>query len=98
MHIRRPEDIAAAVREARRVQKLSQTKLASKLEVNREWVSRLEAGEPGVSLGIVLRALNVLGLHLWIEEQNKDRSEDKPTNTSERKQRSPVSIDEVVDD
>lgn len=94
MRIRRPEDIAAAVREARRKAGLTQVELASRLEVNREWVYRLENGEPGVSLGMVLRALNVLGVHLRIEmgeEEAKAPGAGKRTTPR-------ISIDEIVDD
>lgn len=94
MRIRRPEDIAAAAREARRKGGISQTELAARLEVNREWVSRLESGEPGVSLGIVLRALNALGLHLRIEENEAEEAA-KP---ADKGRRPPISIDEVVDE
>ena len=66
MIIRRPEDVAAAVKKARRDLSLSQSDLATRVEVDRQWVYRLENGEPGVSFGLVLRALNVLGLKLEI--------------------------------
>lgn len=96
MRIRRPQDIAGAIREARRAADISQAELASKLEVNREWVVRLESGEPGVSLGIVLRALSALGLALTIGE-DAEKTPSEPL-TAPSKRRPPISIDEIVDD
>ena len=97
MHIRRPEDLAAAVRDARHKQSMTQVELASRLEVNREWVSRLESGEPGVSLGLVLRALTILGLAVRIDMPNEIAGPAaKPPPSTRTRPR--VSIDEIVDD
>lgn len=96
MRVRRPQDIAGAIREARRAADISQAELASKLEVNREWVVRLESGEPGVSLGIVLRALTVLGLAVTIGDDAEKKPAEPVSATSKR--RPPISIDEIVDD
>lgn len=82
------------MKEARRLAGVSQAELASKLEVNREWVIRLESGEPGVSLGIVLRALSFLGLYVSIGAD----AEEKPTKPAGSSRRPPISIDEIVDD
>lgn len=95
MRIRRPEDIAAAVRGARIKAGLSQVQLAERLEVNRVWVIRMEAGEPGVSLGIVLKALNVLGLTLGIEDEAEQPA---PAIAPASRSRPRISIDEIVDD
>ena len=97
MRIRRPEDIAAAVREARLKAGRSQVQLAERLEVNRVWVIRMEAGEPGVSLGVVLKALNELGLALALEDEAAT-PQHAPVKTAEGKSRPRISIDEIVDD
>jgi HTH-type transcriptional regulator / antitoxin HipB len=97
MKIRRPEDIAVAVRDARRKAGLSQVQLAERLEVNRVLVIRLEAGEPGVALGIVLRALNVLGLSLALESEDT-KPATAPAKATSAKPRPRISIDEIVDD
>jgi transcriptional regulator with XRE-family HTH domain len=103
MRVRRPHDIAAAAREARRKRGLSQRGLAGRLEVNREWVSRFENGEPGVALGLVLRTLNELGLALTIgacdTEAGKTKGQKESSNkTKGRRAPPPISIDEIVDD
>ncbi len=94
MRITRPEDLAALVREARLEKNMTQVELAKKLEVNRVWVLRLERGEPGVSLGIVLRALNELGLQLQVAAD----SDTATVPQAGKSRRPPISIDEVVDE
>ena len=97
MNIRRPNDLGAAVKEARRKRGMNQTEFATRLEINRESVSRLERGDPGITLGIVLRALNVLGLSLTLDDEGA-----KPAVGSSKavsgKPRSRIGIDEIVDD
>lgn len=97
MNIRRPNDLGAAVKEARRKRGMNQTELAARLEVNRESVSRLERGDPGITLGIVLRALSVLGLSLALEDEAA-MPERAPSRAAEGKARPRISIDEIVDD
>ncbi len=97
MNIRRPNDLGAAVKEARRKQGMNQTELAARLEVNRESVSRLERGDPGITLGIVLRALNILGLSLALEDETTPQPR-APSKPAEGKSRPRISIDEIVDD
>lgn len=60
------DEIGTAVREARRQRGLSQGALADLIGASRQWVQRLEAGTPGVELGLTLRALTGLGLSLDI--------------------------------
>jgi HTH-type transcriptional regulator/antitoxin HipB len=97
MNIRRPNDLGAAVKESRRKRGMNQTEFAARLEVNRESVSRLETGDPGITLGIVLRALAVLGLSLTLEEEGV-----KPVPASKKtlgaKPPPRISIDEIVDE
>lgn len=50
------------VRLARKRRRLSQKDMASRMFVTQKTLSRLEAGEPGVSLSVVFSALHVLGL------------------------------------
>jgi transcriptional regulator with XRE-family HTH domain len=88
--VRRPEDIAAAVRQARLRRKWTQAQLAVRLKVNREWVSRLEGGEGGITLKLLLLALGELGLTLSLTEET-------PKSAATRG-RGPLSIDEIVDE
>ena len=88
--VRRAEDIAAAVRQARLHRRLTQAQLAARLKVNREWVSRLEGGEGGITLKLLLAALRELGLTLSLAEETEA--------PKKAKGRGPVSIDEMVDE
>lgn len=98
MIIRRPKDLAVAVKKARRDLSLTQADLAARVEVDREWVRRLENGEPGLSLGLVLRAVNVLGLALHIETVKPDEANPAPALGKSARSRAHFSIDDIVDE
>jgi HTH-type transcriptional regulator / antitoxin HipB len=65
--LKTPTDIGALIRDRRRVLGLGQAELALKLGASRLWVNQVERGKPGASLGMVLRALAVLGVTLSSE-------------------------------
>jgi y4mF family transcriptional regulator len=58
--------IGEAVREARRVEGLTQTELAGLSGTGLRFVSELERGKPSVALNKVLAVLSVLGLTLRV--------------------------------
>jgi y4mF family transcriptional regulator len=64
MAIRTPADLGAVIREHRKLLELDQADLAKKIGTSRKWVIDVEKGHPRAELGLVLRALNVLGVHL----------------------------------
>ena len=66
MQIRTPLDLGLAIRDRRRKLKLSQTELARKAGVGRQWVVAIEHGKSRAELGLVLRTLAVLDLPLTI--------------------------------
>ena len=90
--------MAAAIKKARNDELLTQDELASRVEVGRQWVYRLENGEPGVSLGLVLRALNVLGLTLRIDTGEKEKDAPASAKAKPKGARPHFSIDDVVDE
>lgn len=59
-----PAAVGVAVRRARSRRSWSQAELAESAGVTREWVIRLESGAPRLEFDKVLRAMDVLGLHL----------------------------------
>ena len=61
-------DLAAAVRGRRHDLGLSQADLAKRAGVSRVWIATLEAGKRSVDFGLVLRLLDVLGLHLDLDK------------------------------
>ena len=62
MQVRNPRDLGLLIRERRRDLSLSQAELAERTGVSRHWVMAVEAGKPGVELGLVLDALAALEL------------------------------------
>jgi len=67
MKFRTPVDIGSVIRERRRQLKLDQADLAHKIAASRQWVIELERGHPRAELGLVLRALDALGLRLDVK-------------------------------
>lgn len=57
-------ELAVAVRTERKRLGLSQSALAKKAGVGRDWIIGLEKGKPTAEIGLVLRALRSLGLRV----------------------------------
>ena len=89
MQIRTPLDLGLIIRHCRRKLKLSQTELARKAGVGRQWVVAIEQGKPRAELSLVLRTLSALGLSLSV-----DTGDRLPPSTGGI---TPVDIDAVVD-
>ncbi|HEU4342128.1 MAG TPA: helix-turn-helix domain-containing protein [Candidatus Binatia bacterium] len=53
--------LAAGLRERRQVKGLSQVDLAAKLQSSQSRVAKMEAGDPSVSLDLLIRSLITLG-------------------------------------
>jgi HTH-type transcriptional regulator / antitoxin HipB len=68
MHIRRPEDISALIKDSRRKGGMTQLDFANRLGVSRKWVSEFELGNSAAEIGLVLRALNELGVKIIVTE------------------------------
>ena len=64
MRLRTVRDVGAMVRDRRRAAELSQADLADRAGVSKRWVAALEAGKPGVEMGLVLRTFAALGIEL----------------------------------
>ena len=62
--IRTPANLGALIRDRRLGLGLDQAELASRAGVSRLWINQVERGKPGASVGLVLRALMVLGIEL----------------------------------
>lgn len=69
--LRRADDIAGLIRSRREVLGLSQQALAERLAVSRKWVNEIEQGNSTAKLGLVLRALNELGIALTAQPFEK---------------------------
>jgi len=68
MRIRAPLDLGLAIRARRRELGLSQTALAERAGVGRQWLVAAEQGKSGAELGLVLRTLGALDLSLAVTE------------------------------
>lgn len=91
MKITRPEDIGALIKGYRTERGLSQAQLAAQLQTTQKWISHIENGKPSAQVGLVLRALNEIGLHLFVANE-PDRQETRPKPNRPR-----FSIDDIVD-
>jgi y4mF family transcriptional regulator len=67
MFIRSPSELGAAIRDRRRQLELDQATLARRIGVSRQWVIAIERGRSRAELGLVLRALDALGIGLNAE-------------------------------
>lgn len=64
MRIRTPLDLGLVIRDRRRKLGLSQTELARKAGVGRQWVVSIERGKSRAEFGLLLRTLSALDLSL----------------------------------
>ncbi|MFZ1989386.1 MAG: helix-turn-helix domain-containing protein [Alphaproteobacteria bacterium] len=67
MIVRTPSDLGAVIRDRRKQLKLDQAGLALKIGVSRQWLIGVERGRARAELGLVLRALDALGIKLSTE-------------------------------
>ncbi len=88
--IRNPEQLGRAIRLKRKEKNLSQSALAASLGVGRKWVIGIESGNPKAELGLVLKALDALGLQAFCSEEGP------PSLTKDRRQTEPSRLDEVL--
>lgn len=65
VQLRRADDIASLIKARREALGLSQQALADRLTVSRKWVNEIEQGNSNAKLGLVMRALNELGIDLY---------------------------------
>lgn len=78
--LRTPADVGALIRDRRRDLGLDQAGLAEHIGVGRLWVNQVERGKPGASLGLVLRALQAVGLELSADEPGRKSAKPEANN------------------
>ena len=84
------QDLVASVRGRRQSLGWTQSELANRAHVSRQWISAFEAGKPTAELGLVIRLLDALDLHLTLdtgEERHPAREQSAMT----------VDLDAVLD-
>lgn len=85
MLIRTPADLGALIRDRRRQLELGQAELAKRIGVSRQWIVGVEHGRARAELGLVLRALDCLGIRL-----------DGATSKQGGAEKTPSDIDDIV--
>jgi len=79
MSFRTPAQLGTAIRRQRKLLGLDQAVLAARIGTSRQWVIGLEKGHARAELGLVLRAINALGLVIEIFLPNpKPKSPSSP--------------------
>ena len=84
-------DLVAAARGRRKSLGWTQSELADRAHVSRQWISEFEKGKPTAELGLTIRLLDALGLRLTLdtgEERHPAREQSAVT----------VDLDAVLDD
>ncbi len=80
MQLFTPHDVGSLIRARRLAVRMTQSELAHRLGVSRLWISQAERGNPGASLGAILRALTELGVGLITSENEAiDASDEAPS-------------------
>lgn len=69
MKIRTPTDLGALIRDRRVKMDLDQASLAQKIGASRKWLVEAEHGNPGASIGLILRTLQALGVSLEVNHR-----------------------------
>src|ERR1700712_626736 len=69
--LRNAEQLGVAIRLKRREKGLTQSELAKLLGAERKWVLNLESGNSKAEIGLILRAIEVLGLRALLTEKGQ---------------------------
>jgi HTH-type transcriptional regulator/antitoxin HipB len=73
MLLRTPADLGAALRDRRKQLGLDQSTFAKRIGVSRQWVIGVERGHPRAAMGLVLRAIDALGIRLDASAERTSR-------------------------
>ena len=68
VRIQIPADLGQAIRAARKRQRLTLVNCAAANGVSVRFLSELERGKPGASLGAALKIARSVGLHLFLDD------------------------------
>jgi len=71
MALHNAEQLGAAIRLRRKEKNLTQSELAKLLGAERKWVLNLESGNSKAEIGLILRAIEVLGLRAFLAEKGQ---------------------------
>lgn len=71
MTLHNAEQLGAAIRLKRKEKNLTQSELAKLLGAERKWVLNLEGGNSKAEIGLILRAIEVLGLRAYLANKGQ---------------------------
>lgn len=71
MTLHNAEQLGAAIRLKRKEKNLTQNELAQLLGAERKWVLNLESGNSKAEIGLILRAIEVLGLRASLTDKGQ---------------------------
>lgn len=71
MTLHNAEQLGAAIRLKRKEKNLTQSELAKLLGAERKWVLNLESGNSKAEIGLILRAIEVLGLRASLADKGQ---------------------------
>lgn len=84
MLLRRPHDLGPLIRDGRIRAGWSQTQLAERVGVSRQWISQVETGKTSVEFDLVVGTLQALGCQLYAESSGRPtHAEDRPDGSAE---------------
>lgn len=92
MLVRTALDLGALLRQRRRELGLNQQQLADRVGVSRLWLSQAEHGKSSAELGLMLRALEAVGVELRVEV-NAETSQAAAHERPEGRARSGAAVD-----
>lgn len=78
-------DLGTLIRQTRQSAGLTQQALADQVGSSRQWVIRLEQGQPTVAMARVLDVLSELGLEMVAQHDLPPAAPRRPRNTAERR-------------
>jgi HTH-type transcriptional regulator/antitoxin HipB len=79
MFIRTPADLGAVIRDRRKQLGLDQSTFAKRIGVSRQWVIGVERGHARAAMGLVLRAIDALGVRLDAGTESISRRGSNPS-------------------
>ncbi len=88
-----PTDTGLLIKAKRKQLGLGQADLADRIGVSRRWLSQVEGGKSGASIGLIMRTLAVLGITLVAHDESDMLKKEATAPTIQ----SP-DIDNIIDD
>jgi HTH-type transcriptional regulator/antitoxin HipB len=96
MRVTTAQEIGLAIRQRRKELGLSQQALADRVAVGRQWIVEVEQGKPRAEIGLLLRTLDALALHVTIASEKDTRETAPKRSLPGAHQRQDVDIDAII--